>query len=70
MVWFLKGVVSADDKLNGLFCVVTTVLLSNHVLLLESVDSFPCISVEIPLELGGLSAMVSSQLMNNLEITI
>ena len=57
-------------KLNGFFSVVTTLLFSDPVILLEIVDSSSCLSVPIPIEVGVCSVMVNSQLMNHLEIII
>ena len=38
--------------------------------LLDSVESYACLSDSMPNEVGGCSAMVSSRLMNYLESTI
>ena len=47
------------------FCGVTTVLFSDPVLLLESVDSLYYLSGTTAIELGGFSNMVNSQNMDN-----
>ena len=56
-------------KHTYIFFVVTAIILSDLVLL-SSVKSSYFISESIPIEVYGLSTMVGSQLMNNLDITI
>ena len=66
---FYKEVVYLVVKQSYIFFVLTTVRLSDSVLLVIF-ESLSCLSDKIKIEVCGCSIMVSSQLINDLDTTI